>query len=82
MLTSSSDGCDRDGLFAAILFTAAAMVMEGRSSEERGIVRCGENGRWLWQWCQTTNFWFGGLCGCRIIGEGSLSKFYLLASVS
>lgn len=26
MLTSSSEGCDRDGLFAAILFTAAAMV--------------------------------------------------------
>ena len=25
-LTSSSEGCDRDGLFAAILFTAAAMV--------------------------------------------------------
>lgn len=26
MLTSSSEGCDRDGLFAAILFTAAAMI--------------------------------------------------------
>lgn len=26
MLTSSSEGWDRDGLFAVILFTAAAMV--------------------------------------------------------
>jgi hypothetical protein len=76
MLTSSSEGCDRDGLFAAILFTAAAMVMGSRSGEEREL--CGA-GRMNSGGSSAVNdkFLFWGLCGCRIIGEGSLIQLYL-----
>lgn len=77
MLVSSSDGCCLDGLVAAILFRAAAMIaVRCLGDDERFSWRGGKR-RWLsWE----LGFFDVGLCaglGASLVGALSSFRPYL-----